>query len=81
MAIIGACVSPNQQDNENTKVWLDRVEEMVSDNEALEDCLDFYCDGDASYQARSFEALQAAYFVYTLVPGISTVKCGFSPAD
>ncbi|KAK6819086.1 hypothetical protein RU639_008324 [Aspergillus parasiticus] len=40
------------------------VEEMVFDNEALkEDCLDFDCDGDASYQARRFEALQAAYFV------------------
>ncbi|KAB8201892.1 hypothetical protein BDV34DRAFT_228850 [Aspergillus parasiticus] len=52
------------QDNENSKVWLDSVEEMVFDNEALkEDCLDFDCDGDASYQARRFEALQAAYFV------------------
>lgn len=64
MVILGSCLSPNQQDSENSKVWFDSVEEMVFDDDALqEDFWDIYPDRDASYPSKTLEALQAAYFV------------------
>lgn len=64
MVIVGSCLSPNQQNNENSKVWFDSVEEMVFDDDALqEDARDVYPDRDASCPSKTFEALQAAYFV------------------
>ncbi|OAL31260.1 hypothetical protein AYO20_08315 [Fonsecaea nubica] len=69
MALIGACVSPDQTDGENAKRWFNCVEEMVFDD-------DDFCDdppsatlargdGDCElrWRRRKIRALQASYMV------------------
>jgi hypothetical protein len=67
LIVLGACVSPDAHDNENTKTWFDSVEEMAFSDED-------FCDNsragstslmtfDPSKSRRKVQALQAAYAV------------------
>jgi len=64
MAIIGSCVLPSKQDNQNAEIWFNAVEEMVFDDESVqEEYLDAHVNKDASGKAPRLEALQGALFV------------------
>ncbi|KAK3392723.1 hypothetical protein B0H63DRAFT_456453 [Podospora didyma] len=66
MALMGACVSPDSDDNEDAKMWFNCVEEMVFADD------DFCSDIDPAIEApppssaasrRRLQSLQAAYIV------------------
>ncbi|GFF38041.1 C2H2 type zinc finger domain protein [Aspergillus udagawae] len=61
MAIIGACVSPNLEDNDNARMWFNCVEEAVFADE------DFNRDPVSPFHPvrdrQKMQALQAAYMV------------------
>ncbi|GFG12218.1 C2H2 type zinc finger domain protein [Aspergillus udagawae] len=61
MAIIGACVSPNIEDNDNARMWFNCVEEAVFADE------DFNRDAVSPFHPvrdrQKMQALQAAYMV------------------
>ncbi|KAJ5382475.1 hypothetical protein N7517_000386 [Penicillium concentricum] len=64
MAIIGSCVLPNKQDNQNAEIWFDAVEEMVFDDESLqEEYPEARVKENAKGKSQKLEALQAAYLV------------------
>ncbi|KIW21265.1 hypothetical protein PV08_01845 [Exophiala spinifera] len=66
MTLIGACLSPDAEDRDNAKMWLNCVEELVfTDDDLLEDS-----DFSVEYGSKHFnssrnrlQALQAAYLV------------------
>ncbi|EFW14787.1 hypothetical protein D8B26_000550 [Coccidioides posadasii str. Silveira] len=61
MAIIGACVSPDPVDNENARMWLNCVEEMVFADDDVNSFPVFPFDPAAN--RRKIQALQACYMV------------------
>ncbi|KAK5652309.1 hypothetical protein OQA88_10659 [Cercophora sp. LCS_1] len=66
MALIGACVSPDPQDNEDARIWFNCVEEMVFTDDDF--CSDVELTGETSPQSvlsswRKLQALQASYIV------------------
>lgn len=66
MVVIGACVSPYKSDNESVKLWFDRVEEMVFNDEWFQGkpILGLLHQPENSpARCRRLESLQAAYFV------------------
>ncbi|KAK3935642.1 hypothetical protein QBC46DRAFT_271313 [Diplogelasinospora grovesii] len=70
MALIGACVSPDPEDNEDARMWFNCVEEMVfTDNDFCSDAESSSSGGEFTPPAsvlasrRKLQALQAAYIV------------------
>lgn len=66
MVVIGACVSPYKEDNENVKLWFDRVEEIAFKDEWFQGNPAFgrVHQSDISLvRCKRLESLQAAYFV------------------
>lgn len=64
MAIIGSCLSPDEQDNEMARGWFDAVEEMVFDDDWLDEGLEVSASlQDSKCESKRLQSLQAAYFV------------------
>ncbi|KAK5218720.1 hypothetical protein LTR72_008659 [Exophiala xenobiotica] len=66
MALIGACVSPDEVDRDNAKTWFNCIEELVfTDGHLLDDAVfTIDCGSDIAGSAKQkIQALQAAYMV------------------
>jgi len=66
MALIGACISPDENDRDNAKTWFNCIEELVfTDGHLLDDSVfTIDCGSDIAGSAKQkIQALQAAYMV------------------
>ncbi|GIJ85676.1 hypothetical protein Asppvi_004537 [Aspergillus pseudoviridinutans] len=71
MLIIGACLSPHEEDNEAAKMWLDSVEEMTFGDECstdreTSDTSTGLLHNTAELMKKRVECIQAAYLVCSL---------------
>ncbi|GIK00364.1 hypothetical protein Aspvir_004387 [Aspergillus viridinutans] len=71
MLIIGACLSPHEEDNEAAKMWLDSVEEMIFGDECFmeretSDTSTGPLHNNAEWMKKRVECIQAAYLVCSL---------------
>ena len=71
MVILGACLSPNEEDNEVAKKWLDSVEELIFRHRCFRDST--AADNNASLK-EEVQAMQAAYLVSSLQKREGTVE-------
>lgn len=64
MALMGACVSPDMPDNEDARMWLNCVEEIVFIDDDFNSDLGYpVSGGNISIHRPKLQALQAAYIV------------------
>ena len=63
MVILGACLSPNEEDNEVAKKWLDSVEELIFRHKCFRDSAT--ADNNASFE-EEVQTIQAGYLVSSL---------------
>lgn len=63
MVILGACLSPNEEDNEVAKKWLDSVEELIFRHKCFRDSA--AADNNASFE-EEVQTIQAGYLVSSL---------------
>lgn len=63
MALMGACVSPDMPDNEDARMWLNCVEEIVFIDDDFNSDLGYPISSNISIHRPKLQALQAAYIV------------------
>ncbi|OQE28638.1 hypothetical protein PENSTE_c003G05838 [Penicillium steckii] len=63
MALIGASVSPNMPDNEDARMWLNCVEEIVFIDDDFNSDLNYPASNNMTIHRPKLQALQAAYIV------------------
>lgn len=63
MALMGACVSPDMPDNEDARMWLNCVEEIVFIDDDFNSHLGYPVSSSIGVHRAKLQALQAAYIV------------------